>query len=372
MKITFKRNEQNVDLLKALASKDRGQSQAAQDSLAAFMGPVIQEVINLAPTLSSIWETMEFNEYDAPSIPLDLYTDVIDEALLQVWSQHEAGGQPFNMPTPPTNEVKVHTYRLDSAVAFHTKYARGARLDVVAKTMTRLAQTILLKQERNSAGVLLKALANASTILKPNHEAGTPHILRSDTAGTIVLNDFLRMFTLHKRIRSSWNKGTPDMTQSRGLTDLLVSPEIVEKLRGLAFNEIVTGTNSDFQAHESLRESIYNNAGIPSFYNVAIMELNELGIGYKYNDLFDGFAGSTQYGGSAFNGGTSEILIGLDRSGIQNALIRPVAVDADTGDQFTVESDDQFTRRSGKIGWYGALEEGRVVLDDRVLSGLIV
>jgi len=376
MNITFDKTTENADLLKAIASKNRVESQAAQDSLAAFMGPVIQEIITLAPTLSSLFEPMEFSEFDSPSIPLDLYTDVSEEGLLQVWSQMEAGGQPFNFPTPPTNELKFHTYRLDSAVAFHTKYARGSRMDVIAKTMTQLAQTILLKQERNSAGVLLKALAAASTQIKKGG-AQEKHIIRTKTADTVVLADYLSLFTLHKRIRSAWEKGTPSTNQGRGLTDLIVSPEFVEKLRGLAFNPIASGSNTDFQAHENLKESIYNNAGIPSFYNVAIQEINELGVGYKYNDLFKVYAGSETYanhgggGSTAFNSATEEIAIGLDRGGM-NQLIRPVAYDADTGDQFTVEADDQFTKRSGKIGWYGALEEGRVILDDKVLSGLIV
>ncbi len=371
MKITFKNSDQNVDLLKALASKDRVDSQAAQDSLAAFMGPVIQEVINVAPTLSAMWETIEFSELESPSLPLDLYTDVDDEAMLQVWSQREAGGQPFNFPTPPTNEIKFDTYTLDSSAAFHRKYARGARLDVVAKTMTRLAQTILLKQERNAAGVMLKALANANTKLKVTDASGTPHIIRADTSGTIALNDFLRLFTLHKRIRSAWNKGTPDVNQGRGLTDLIVSPEAVEKLRGLSFNPIASGSLTDIPAHDELRKSVYENPNIPSFYNVNIIEINELGIGYKYNDLFDAFAGATEYGGSTFDGATSQILIGLDRNG-SNSLLRPVVTDSESGDQFTVESDDQFTKRSGKIGWYGGLEEGRLISDDRILSGLIM
>jgi hypothetical protein len=33
---------------------------------------------------------------------------------------------------------------------------------------------------------------------------------------------------------------------------------------------------------------------------------------------------------------------------------------------------DQYTLRQGKIGYFGALEEGRMVLDNRALVGLIV
>lgn len=376
MKIKLKKNEKNVDLLKAIASKDPEVSIPAQIALAEFIGPVIQEVINNAPTLGNLYETMEFNEYDSPSIPLDLYTDVSEEGFLKVWSQNVAGGQPFNQPTPPTNELKFHTYSLDSAVAFDRKYARQGRLDIIGKSMERLAQEVLLKQERNAAAVLLAALASATTKLKPTDNDGVYHIIRSGTEDKIVLKDFLRLFTLHKRIRSSWAGGTANMNQGRGLTDLIMSPEGVELIRSLAFEPLHTGSKTDIVATDDMRNEIYESAGIPNFYGVNILEINELGVGYKYNELFKAYAGSNAYqgfGGSgteAFDKADQELAIGVDRSG-KNSLVRPVAVDAETGSQFSAEPDDQFSRRSGKVGWFGGVNEGRVVTDDRKLSGLI-
>lgn len=386
MKITVDKNDKNVALLQGLASKNRIEAAKAQESFAAFIGPVIQEIINNAPTVSALFETFEYNEYDSPSIPLDLYTDVNEEDYLRVWSQFEAGGLAYNQPTPPTNELKFNTYTLDSAVAFAMKYARQGRLDVMAKTMTRLSQEILLKQEDNSALVLLGALANASSIIKPKSTNTIPHIIRSHTANQLIPADFLKLFTLIKRIRSSWAKGTPSSAQSRGLTDMLISPEIGELLRGLAFNPvntkagtIVTSGATAIPLTDDERQRIYNSAGVPEFYGVSLIELNEMGVGYKWNTLFDSLAGATAYpahwgaGGSdsAFDGSAEEIAIGLDLQSM-TSLIRPVAVDSENGDQFSVEPDDQFPRRSGKVGFYGKLEEGRVLLDDRVLTGLVV
>lgn len=376
MKITFKKTEENIDLLKAVASKDREIALSAQESLAAFIGPVIQEVINNAPTLGNLYETFEFDEYDSPSLPLGLYTDVGEEDYLSTWSQAVAGGQPTNFPTPPTNELKFHTYKIDTAWGFDSKYARQGRLDVIAKTMVRMAQTIMLKQERNAAAVLLAALAAASTQVKPSDASETYHVLRSKTAGKIVLKDFLRLFTLHKRIRSSWAGGTASVDQGRGLTDLIMSPEGVEALRSLAFEELGSGPNDDIVATDEMRNEIYRGAGTPSFYGVNIIEINELGVGYKYNELFGAYAGSNAYegfGGSgtaAFAKASQQIAIGIDRSG-SNSLVRPVATDSDSQGQFVVEPDDQYTRRSGKVGWFGDVEEGRIVTDDRKISGLI-
>jgi hypothetical protein len=386
MRINIKQTDKNVALLKRLASRNAAEAAEAHLSLAEFIGPVLQEVINTAPTLSALFGKFTFNEDDSPTIPLDLYSNVTEEDFLRVWSQAEPGGMPYNQPTPPTREVKFSTYRLDSAIAFHKKYAQQSRLDIVGKTMERMAQEILLKQERNSAAMLLKALSAASTTIKG---VATKHIIRSQTADRFILHDFNRLFTLIKRIYSSWTGGTPAAgSRARGLTDLIVSPEIVQELRSLAYNPINTragvtsGTGdgvTSITLPDAQRQAIYNNGGIPEFYGVNIMEINELGIGYKYNDLFDAFAGATTYpdyagtGGaaSAFNGATEELVIGLDLGSMQS-LLRPVAVDAENGSEFRVSPDDQFLVRAGKVGFYGALEEGRLIIDDRVLTGIIV
>ena len=107
------------------------------------------------------------------------------------------------------------------------------------------------------------------------------------------------------------------------------------------------------------------------------MEVLEMGVGKRFNDVFDTVAGTTDYldhgstsASSAFNGASEEIIVGLDRS--RDAMIRAIAVDSETGSQFNLVADDQFSSRQQRIGYYGALEEGRMVLDNRALVGLIM
>lgn len=367
--IKIDRNADSIALVKALGSKDKEISYKAQMALAAKMAPVIQQVIELAPTVSNLFETYQYNEGENPSIPLDLFKPDESEQNFVIWSQRETGGLATNMVTPPTNDLKLDTYTLDTAVAFFKKYATGGRFEVVQKAFARMANEVLYKQEKNSSLVLLQALANASTALT---KTGAPvsHVIRSETAGQIVLEDFLSLLTHAKRINSAWNKGTP-LNKAQGITDLLVSPEIVQKLRGMAYNPISTrGTVTDNVGTEAFRNSVYQAAGDLAFYGIAVHEVNELGIGYENNVLFDTLAGSTQYEGSVFDGATSQILVGINRA--SNALIRPVAVDSENSDSLTILPDDQFVSRAGKVGWYASLEEGRAVLDDRCLMGLIV
>lgn len=386
MNISIERNAKNTALLKKLASKNVVEAAEAQVSLAEFIGPILQQVINTAPVLSNRWQTLEFNEGDSPSLPLDLYRDVFEDNFFNVWSQSEAGGVPWNQPMTVQKELKFTTYSLDSAVAFAKKYAQQGRLDVVAKAMTRLAQEVLLKQERNSAALVLAALAED---VKRVDGTTTGHVIRSHTAGEFKLHDYNRLFTFLKRLHTAWNGGTP-VSRSRGLTDIYVSPEIVEDLRAMAYNPINTkvgavvgtpGANAaaatGIALTDAQRQQIFASAGIPEFYDVAISEYNELGVGYKYNDAFAKFAGNTTFpgndGGSdaAFDPNTEEILLGFDFSNTAS-FFRPVAVDGEGGPQFTVEPDNQFVTRSGKIGFYGKLEEGRIIADTRALVGMIV
>ena len=68
--------------------------------------------------------------------------------------------------------------------------------------------------------------------------------------------------------------------------------------------------------------------------------------------------------------GIADIAIGLDRT--RESLFRAVALDAENGTEMSLLADDQYSVRQQKIGYYGALEEGRMILDNRVLSGITV
>jgi len=391
MNITLERTPEQVELIKAMASKNRDVAYEAQTALAEFIGPVLAQVINTAPTVSNMFTSLQFNQEDNPSIPLDLYHDIDDEDYIQVWSQTVPGGLPTNQVAPSQSELKFTTYRLDSALSFDKRYASRSRLDVVSKTFTRMAQEILLKQEKTSAVMIMSALANAKT-------NDIDHVIRSAQADRFLLADLNRLFTNAKRINTAWNGGTPAERRGRGITDLLVSPEIVEEIRGLAYNPIntvsnrtlsaevtdstnsatVSGGGGDIAATDSLRDAVFNSAGIPEFYGVSIQEYNEMGSGQKWNKVFSNAADSTKFANhfasvgtpSEFQETSEEVLVGVDLS--RDSMIRAIATDSETGEEFSLVTDDQFVTRQSKIGYYGSIEEGRMIIDNRVLTGLIV
>jgi hypothetical protein len=365
MKLKLKNTPEQVELIRAMGSKDPAVAREASEAFAAFIGPVVQKVLEQVGTASLIYTDNEFDEDDNPSIPLDLYHNE-GAGHVSVWAQNVAGGLPSS-EVSGLSELKVSTYRLDSAVSFLKRYARRTRLDVVSKATERMAQEVLLKQERNAWAVILKALAEAST-------KGVKHVTASGTADSFKVADLNKLMTRIKRVNASFGGGTT--ADAKGLTDLFVSPEIMQEIRGFAYNPVNDKGNASFSGMglpEGVREEIYRSAGASEIYGVTIHEMLELGVSKKYNVLFGELAaglGHVDAGGSNFDSSNDEILVGVDLS--REAFIRPVARQSESGGIFTAIPDDQFVARSEKIGFYGFVEEGRVCVDARAVGGIIV
>jgi hypothetical protein len=381
MKLKFKETAQQSALIQAMGSKNMAVAREAQEAFARLIGPVTQIVLKKAGTASKIYTDAPYNEdTDNPSYPLDLYYNE-GVGLVQVWSQNVAGGMPTS-ELSGLSELKFSTYRLDSAVSIAKRYARKARLDVVAKMVERMLQEVLVKRERNAWAVILKALAEANSPIVAAQAFGAftntynKHILPTATENVFTLGDLNNLLNLIDRVNSAFDGGTPESQYSNGITELYISPEIMAQIRAMAYNPIFSTSLSSAvstvtQLPESAREQIYANAGTNSFYGVNLVSLKELGDGKKYNTLFNSFTTSQNVPGQ--NSGvwqsTDQILVGIDNS--RGAFIRPIARDGETGSTFNVEVDDQFNlKRIDKMGLFGSVQEGSVCLDAKSVVGI--
>ena len=349
MKLKLKNTPEQVELIKAMGSREASVAKEAQEAFAAFIGPVVSKVLTQASTASVVYTDLPYDEDDSPSIPLDLFAGE-GEGFVSTWSQTVAGGLPTST-VEGLSEMKVSTYRLDSAVSFLKRYARRARLDVASKAVERMANEVLVKQERNAWAVVLKALASSGNVEKETSVSGAGRGFQ--------LSHLNKLITKVKRINTSYAGGST--TDSYGLTDLFVSPEVKEAIRGFAYQPMSSGNTN---LPDSVREGIYSGAGTQEIYGITIHELVELGNGRKYNVLFDNFYGDS------YNSGTDDLVIGLDLT--KDAFVRPVARQSESGGTFTAIPDDQFVARSEKIGFYGSLEEGRVCIDSRAIAGITI
>ena len=363
MKIKLKNTPEQIELVKAMGSRDVTVAREATEAFAAFIGPVVSKVLMQAGTASAIYSDSVYDEDDNPSLPLDLFYDQSQDHGT-VWSQNVAGGLPSST-VEGFSELKISTYRLDSAVSFLKRYARRGRLDVVSKAVERMSNEVLIKQERNAWAVVLKALAEARTGSVNNNTVVGGHVINATASSNFQLSVLNSLMTLVKRLNTSYAGGTT--VDTYGLTDLFVSPEIKADVRAFAFNPMRTDSSADntntTNLPDSVRQDIFRSAGTSELYGVTIHELVELGVSGKYSALFNALKGS-----QGFTAGTDEILVGLDLS--KEAFIRPVARQSESGGTFTVLPDDQFVTRSEKTGFYGSLEEGRVCIDARAVVGI--
>lgn len=386
MKIQFEKNPEQIELIKALASENKTVAMQAQEAFAAFISDVVLQVLLQAGTASMIYRDVEFDEDDTPSIPLDLYYGQ-GEGTISVWSQTVGGGLPSSLQQG-LQEMKVNTYRLDSAISMEKRYVRRARLDVVAAGLERMANELLVKQERNAWAVILKGLAEAST---QSTAAGTAqnHVIRTSSTDAVFDIDGLnKLWTLVRRINAAYTGGTPLNLQARGLTDLFVSPEVKEQIRGFAYQPMntrsgsIAGTSSagytatSLALPDAVREEIYRGSGTQEIFGVTIHEILELGLGRKYQTLFGAFAAGKSYAkgdgssSSSFTLAADELIVGIDST--RNAFLRPVAIQSESRGQVKVLPDDQFLARSQKVGFYSYVEEGRVLTDARAVVGLLI
>lgn len=391
MQIQLKNTPEQCELIKAMGSKNPAIAREATEAIAAFLAPVIKKVLMTAGTASTIYRDIEFDEDSDPSIPLDLFYNE-GAGYVSVWSQSQAGGMPTSQVAGMA-EIKFGTYRLDSAVSFNKKYARKNRLDVVSKAIERMVNEVLTKQERNAWAVILKGLAEAYTPVYAGGQAVQTtygHTVAAAAAGTFLLQDLNNLIVRIKRINESYSGNTPIQPYSHGITDLYVSPEVKSYIRAFAYNPIntassdstaISGPRGQFLS-DNLRDEIWKSAGMQSIYGVNIVELIEFGTSQKYNGLFQAFAGSansaSQVQGSNSSAtwtstATQQVAVGIDNT--RGAFVRPVAVQAESGGTFSVLPDgsfDMYGSRVQKVGFYGFLEEGRVLLDARATVGLVI
>lgn len=367
-KLELQNDADKLQLLREVGSRNPAESQAAQQMLAVLVQPVAEQVLDQMSTSNAIYRTFRYDFDNNPSIPLDLF-EGNGEGLFDIWSQSAPGGLPTNH-VHGMDEFRMTTFRLDSAVEWLKRYARDARLDVLSLIIQRLVQEVLIKQEANAWAPILKAIAEART------SAGDTHIIDSTAVNTFQVDDVNRLWTKAKRLISSFVDGTPASIPYRGITDLVLSPEMMEQVRAFAYQPMNTRAGSlttsgatAVPLPEKIREQVWNNGGIPEIFGLGLIELLEMGVGKPYSVLFNSFY-SPGGGDPSFSVADDEIILGVDLT--RDAFVRALATDADSQSSFIVQPDDQYPSRSEKSGLYGYVEEGWAVIDSKALTAIIV
>ncbi len=378
MKIKLKEKPEQIALIKAMGSSDEETSQKAMKVFANLVGPLAKKVLDETNIVDSLYDTISVGEFEPRTIPLDDFYNIDKPDYVRVTFSSQPGDLAYSQLTG-ADDIPFTTFTLTSAIAMYRKYLKAGRIQHAENGIRKMLNEVRFKMKRQGIQPILDSVANAQT-------NGKFHVTRSHTANQFTLADFNRLETLAARIITSALGGTPNNSGARGITDLLMSPEMVEQIRAIAYEPMNTraavGTadkdSTGIPAPESVRESVYSAAGIPSIYGTNIIQMIEMGIDQDFNTIFDGFAGSNGYpdhtgsGTSQFNATNEEFILGINRSVDVNGLIKVEISDSESGATFNALPDNQFVAREGKVGFYGSVEAGYLAVEPRNLFAIIV
>lgn len=378
-KIVFERTPKQLELVQKLGSKNRAESFAAQEALAAVLSQPILQVIDQAPVISNQFAKQTYDAGTAPSIPLDPFFDVKQRNFLQIWGQSAAGGNATNL-VQGANEVYVGTYELYSAYELKKRWLRANRIDVLQAVINRLINELLIKRNNNAAQILMTALANARIDGTTSTASTNLQLIRTQTAGTFSLVDFNNIIIKYARTVTSFVGGTPVGTRQR-IDTLMGSPEWLGQIRSIAYQPVntrngatTTSGATSLAAPDSVRDQIFSSGGLPTLFGVDLLEYNEFGTNQVYNTTFANAIGSTAFAGFAgsgtaqFSPTTEEIIVGLNSSMFDLVCLRQT----DENQEFTLVPDDSanINVRMDNLGAWGSLTEGYVSLDNRSKIGI--
>ena len=379
MKIKLKEKPEQIALIKAMGSSDEVTSAKAMKVFANLVGPLARKVLDETNIIDSLYDTISVGEFEPRTIPLDDFYNVDKPDYVRVTFSSQPGDLAYSQLTG-ADDIPFTTFVVTSAIAMYRKYLKAGRIQHAENGIRKMINEVRFKMKRQGIQPILDSVANVQT----NDQY---HVTRSHQAGRFVLADLNRLETLASRIVTSALGGTANASGARGITDLLVSPEIVEDIRAIAYNPMNTvaadggapaNTEDGIAAPDSLRNEVYGAAGIPSLYGTNIIQMVEMGVGQDFNTIFDAFAGTNEYvdnagtGTAQFNGTSEQIVLGINRSVDVNGLVKVEISDSESGSTFNALPDNQFVAREGKVGFYGQAEAGYLSVEPRNLFAIAV
>lgn len=383
MKIKFKKDKpEQLELIKAMGSRDPDISREAVKIFAGLVGPLAKKVLNETNAIDSLYDTLTVGEYEPRTIPLDDFHNIDSADHVRVSMSSRPGDLASSLVTG-ADDIPFTTYIIDAAVSMYKQYLKAGRVSHAENSVRKMINEVRRKQKVQGIQPILDSLANSTT-------NGYKHVLRSNTANQLTIDDFNRILTLGARILSSGMGDTPDFDNSGPIVDtFMVSPEIMAEIRSFAYQPMNTRSGAtatsgatSIAAPDNFRESLFNSAGLPSIYGASFIQMNEMGDGQLFNTFFDTLAGSVEYpdagedGDSAsttvFTGASEQLVLGISRKIGVNGLIKVEIEDSETGSTFNAAPDTSFLDREGKVGYYGQSQNGYLSVEPRGLFGLIV
>lgn len=331
MAVFKKPDEKIIELLKRSGSRDRDEAFEAQHQLALAFEGSLRKGLLVGDTVGDIFTKMVIEPGATAEFPLDMLSPGTENEFV-------AFTNPGNGRIPERqvegDYVMVPTYSIVSSIDWLLRYAREARYDIVARAMQILEASFTKKINDDAWRTLIAAGADRNIL-----------VYDADASAGV----FTKRLVSTMRVVMRRNAGGNSASISRGkLTDLYVSPEAIEDIYNWNIDQIDDAT----------RREIYlaPDEEVVRVLGVNIHALDELGEDQEYQDFF------TDVLGGSLAAGDTELVVGLDLANA-DSFVMPIK------EEVQIFPDDKL-HRSQKAGFYGWMELGVAVLDNRrVLLG---
>lgn len=325
----MKMTPESIALIRATASDNYQEAINAQRALAAALTEPLRKGIFDEDNLGGIFSSMVLAPGAQANFQLDFVRPGTEDIDFTAFTLPKQGRIPERHVEG--DELWVPTFRIANAIDWDLRYARDARFDIIQRAL-----------EVYRMGFVRKI-----------NEDGWHTLLAAADARGLVVNDPIAQngqFTkeLVSKMMTAMTRNAGGNGQAGRLTDLYLSMEAVEDIRAWDLSEIDDVT----------RREILTAAGsnMMTLYGVRMHAMTEFGVGQEYQLYLTNVLGRLVTGVDA---GDSEFAVGLDLSS-NDSFVRPIRQELQT-------FEDPALHRQQRAGFYGWMEHGFAVLDNRRL-----
>lgn len=321
--------EEQIQLLKATASDNMDEALAAQRALAAALTEPLRQGIFDEDNLGGIYSRMVLAPGAQANFQLDFVKPGEEDINFTAITLPKQGRVPERHVEG--DELWVPTFRITNAIDWSLRYARDARFDIVSRALDVYKMGYTRKINEDGWHTLLAA---------------------ADSRG-LVVNDPVAQngqFTkeLISKMMTAMTRNAGGNGQAGKLTDVYLSMEAVEDIRAWDITEVDDVT----------RREILQSAGsnLMTLYGVRLHAMTEYGVGQEYQLYLTTVLGRAV---TAVDPGDAEFAVGLDLS-TNDSFVQPIREELQT-------FEDPALHRQQRAGFYGWMEHGYAVLDNRRL-----
>lgn len=235
----------------------------------------------------------------------------------------------------PTNQIEgdfvaIPTYEVGNAISWRISYARDAGFEILGRAMEVLEAGFMKKRNDDGWRVVIAAGYDRNIVVFDSNASQGEFTKRAVSLAKVTM-----------RRNAGGNAGS---LQPRALTDIYLSPEMIEGMRNWGLDEVDEVTRREIYLADDGGERLSR------VFGVNLHDTFELGEGQEYQQYY------TDLGGSLASGDV-ELMVGINQRN-SNSFIHPVR------EQVRIFPDERLDYYR-LAGLYGMAEYGFASLDGR-------